>query len=41
MMPTLSSKSQYLATALAFAGFVVLSVGIRFGYQSVSALYQP
>lgn len=40
-MPTLPATSQYLAMALSFAGFVVFSAGIRFGYQFVSALYQP
>ena len=38
-MSTLSTKSHYLAIALAFAGFVVFCAGTRFGYQFVSALY--
>ena len=40
-MHRLSHKSQYRAIALAFAGFVVFCAGTRFGYQFVSALYQP
>lgn len=40
-MHTFSNKSQYLAIALAFTGFVVFCTGTRFGYQFVSALYQP